>query len=204
MIFWFPFQFKNSILREALSVAAPQLGSFSRDIFEQHPSTGSGHFALLASDFDQIFVSIRVKILGNTNLSASRYIKRKMPHFRPVDVPCPKTSLLKDPCFHSLNWYSPISTLRLLPCLEEKTILWERRTLSVIYNECCFFATGISEKGTGAKRSRTVGGKTRSVKEKKRGKTHRQRGNKQKLFLFFLEFCRNPPYCEHFIILATY
>ena len=140
---------------------------------------------MLASDFDQIFVSIRVKILGNTNLSASRYIKRKMPHFRPVDVPCPKTSLLKDPCFHSLNWYSPISTLRLLPCLEEKTILWERRTLSVIYNECCFFATGISEKGTGAKRSRTVGGKTRSVKEKKRGKTHRQRGNKQKLFLFF-------------------
>ena len=45
--------------------------------------------------FEQI-VSIRIKTLGNTNMVASRPIKREKGSL-PVDVRCSKTSLLKLP-----------------------------------------------------------------------------------------------------------
>ena len=51
------------------------LGSLSSDVFERRTSTGSGHFALLSRDFEQIFgqiVSIRIKTLDNINTVASR------------------------------------------------------------------------------------------------------------------------------------
>ena len=74
-------------------------GSISNDVFERRTSTGSGLFALYGREFEQIFgqiVSIRVKTLSNTNLVASRYIKREKASF-PVDVRRSKTSLLKLP-----------------------------------------------------------------------------------------------------------
>ena len=82
------------------------LGSLSRDVFERCTSTGSGRFALLSRDFEQIFgqiVSIRIKTLSNTNTVASRLIKREKRSL-PVDVRCSKTSLLKLPngCTNSL------------------------------------------------------------------------------------------------------
>ena len=58
-------------------------------------STGSGLFALLSHDFEQI-VSIRIKTLGNTNIIASRLIKREKGSL-PVDVRRSKTSLLELP-----------------------------------------------------------------------------------------------------------
>ena len=75
------------------------LGSLSSDVFERRTSTGSGLFALLSRNFDQIFgqiVSIRVKKLSNTNMVASRLIKREKGSL-PVDVRRSKTSLLKLP-----------------------------------------------------------------------------------------------------------
>ena len=54
--------------------------SLSNHVFERHTSTGSGLFAILGHDFEQIFkqiVSFRVKIISNTNLVASRLIKRE-------------------------------------------------------------------------------------------------------------------------------
>ena len=62
-------------------------------------STGNGLFALLSRDFEQIFgqiVSVRFKTLGNTNMVASRLIKREKGSL-PVDVRRSKTSLLKLP-----------------------------------------------------------------------------------------------------------
>ena len=62
-------------------------------------STGNGLFALLSRDFEQIFgqiVSVRIKTLGNTNMVASRLIKREKGSL-PVDVRRSKTSLLKLP-----------------------------------------------------------------------------------------------------------
>ena len=59
----------------------------------------SGLFELSGRDFEQIIgqiVSIRVKKLSNTNLVASRYIKREK-GLLPVDVRGSKTSLLKLP-----------------------------------------------------------------------------------------------------------
>ena len=54
-------------------------------------------FAILGRDFDQMFGqidSVREKILRNSNLLASRHIKREKDSL-PVDVCLPKTSLLR-------------------------------------------------------------------------------------------------------------
>ena len=62
-------------------------------------STGSGLFALLGRDFEQLIrqiISISVKTLSNTNLVPSRHIKREKGSL-PVDFPTSKTSLLKLP-----------------------------------------------------------------------------------------------------------
>ena len=56
--------------------------------------TGSGLFALLSRGFEQIFgqiVSIRMKTLSNTNMVASRLIKREKGSL-PVDVRRSKTN----------------------------------------------------------------------------------------------------------------
>ena len=77
----------------------PVLGSLSSDVFERRTSTGSGRFALLSRDFEQIFgqiVSIRIKTLGNINTVTSRLTKREKGSL-PVDVRRAKTSLLKLP-----------------------------------------------------------------------------------------------------------
>ena len=58
-------------------------------------STGSGLFALLNNGFEQMFrqiVSIREKTLSNTNLEASRHVKKR--GSLPVHVRRSKTSLL--------------------------------------------------------------------------------------------------------------
>ena len=71
----------------------------SNDIFERRTSTGSELFAILGRDFEQTFqqiVSIRVKTLSNTDLVASRHIKREK-DLLPVDVRLSKKSLLKLP-----------------------------------------------------------------------------------------------------------
>ena len=76
-----------------------ELGSLSNNIFEQRMSTGNGLFTLFGSDFEQILgqiASLRVKTLSNTNLVASRHIKRDKGS-PPVDVRCLKTLLLKLP-----------------------------------------------------------------------------------------------------------
>ena len=75
------------------------VGSLSNVVFERHTSTGSGRFALFGRDFEQILgqvVSLRVTTLGNTNLKASRRIKREKGS-HPVDVRRSKTSPLKLP-----------------------------------------------------------------------------------------------------------
>ena len=69
-------------------------------------STGSGLFALLSRNFDHIFgqiVSIRVKTLSNTNMVASRLIKREKGSL-PVDVRRSKTSLLKLPIMDQFRY----------------------------------------------------------------------------------------------------
>ena len=83
------------------------IGSLSSDVLERRTSTGSGRFALLSRDFEQIFgqiVSVRMKTLGNINKVASRLIKRGKGSL-PVDVRRSKTSLLKLPNMqlHLLN-----------------------------------------------------------------------------------------------------
>ena len=58
--------------------------TLSRDVFERRTSTGSGLFALLSRDFEQIWgqiVSLRVKTLSNTNLVVPRHIKKKKAYF---------------------------------------------------------------------------------------------------------------------------
>ena len=78
--------------------ARQKIGCLNSDVFERRTSTGSGLFALLSRDFEQIFgqiVSIRIKTLvGNTNMVASRLIKREKGSL-PVDMLCSKTSLLE-------------------------------------------------------------------------------------------------------------
>ena len=52
------------------------VGSLSNDVVERGTSTGSGLFAFLGRDFEQILgqiVSMSVKTLSNTNLVASRH-----------------------------------------------------------------------------------------------------------------------------------
>ena len=81
--------------------------SLSSDVFERRTSTGSGLFALLSGNFDLIFgqiVSIRVKTLSNTNMVASRLIKREKGSL-PVDVRRSKTSLLKLPNLRVSTWF---------------------------------------------------------------------------------------------------
>ena len=87
-----------------------KLGSLSSDVFERRTSTGSGLFALLRRDFEQIFgqiVSIRIKTLGNKNTVGSRLNKREKGSL-PVDVRRSKTSLLKLPNY--LVLFTCIST----------------------------------------------------------------------------------------------
>ena len=58
------------------------------DVFERRTSTGSELSALLGLDFEQMFgeiVSVRVKTLSNTNLVASRHMKREKSSL-PVEV----------------------------------------------------------------------------------------------------------------------
>ena len=65
------------------------IGSLSSDVLERRMLNGSGRFALLSPGFEQMFgqiVSIRMKTIGNTNMVASRLIKRE------------KGSLLVDVC----------------------------------------------------------------------------------------------------------
>ena len=57
---------------------------WNNDVFERRTSTGSGLFALLSRDFEQIWgqiVSLRVKTLSNTNLVVPRHIKKKKAYF---------------------------------------------------------------------------------------------------------------------------
>ena len=82
------------------------LGCLSSDVFERRTSTESGLLALLSCNFDHIFgqiVSIRVKTLSNTNMVASRLIKREQGSL-PVDVRRSKTSLLKLPNLGGKRW----------------------------------------------------------------------------------------------------
>ena len=92
-------RFRLNVKRVGPSCRKISIGSLSSDVFERRTSTGSGRFALLSHDFEQIFgqiVSIRIKTLGNKNTVASRLIKREK-GLLPVDVRCSKTSLLKLP-----------------------------------------------------------------------------------------------------------
>ena len=55
------------------------IGSLSSDVLERRTFTGSGLFALLSRNFQQIrcCVSSRVKALSNAELAASRHIKER-------------------------------------------------------------------------------------------------------------------------------
>ena len=108
--------------------------SLSRDVFERRTSTRSRIFAHLIRDFEQIFeqiVSIRVKKLSNTNLVASRNIKREKGSL-PVDVRSSKMSLLKLPticltcsCFQNTCclFKSVSGKFHSYPCLPFMTLL---------------------------------------------------------------------------------
>ena len=79
----------------AISLVWKPIRSLSDDVFERRTSTGSGLFAIMARDFDQIFrliVSMREKAFKNTNLVAARHIKRENTSLS-VDARCSKTSL---------------------------------------------------------------------------------------------------------------
>ena len=78
---------------------APPLGSLSNSVVERRTSTGSGPFALLGSGLFETLL-IREKKLSDTNLLASRHIKRENGSL-PVDVRPSKTSLLKLPIVFS-------------------------------------------------------------------------------------------------------
>ena len=72
------------------------LESLSNSVFERRTSTGSGPFASLGSVLVETLgeiLFIREKKLSNTNLLASRQIKREKASL-PVDVCRSKTSLL--------------------------------------------------------------------------------------------------------------
>ena len=69
----------------ARGVCQYKVESLSSDVFERRTSTGSGLFPHLSCDFEQTFgqvVSIRVKTLSNTNLVASRHIKKETSKIR--------------------------------------------------------------------------------------------------------------------------
>ena len=66
------------------------LRSFSSDVFEGRTSTGSGLFEQVLGQI----ISVKVKVPNNTNLVASRHMKREKGSL-PVDVRQSKASLLK-------------------------------------------------------------------------------------------------------------
>ena len=81
------------------------MGSLSSDVLERRMLNGSGLFALLSRGFEQNFgqiVSMRMKTLGNTNMVASRLIKREKSSL-PVDVCRSKTALITRPSPYSLK-----------------------------------------------------------------------------------------------------
>ena len=70
----------GAVSRVGRKGARRKIGSLNSDLFERRMSSGSGLFALLSRYFEQSFgqiVSIRIKILGNTNVVASRLIERE-------------------------------------------------------------------------------------------------------------------------------
>ena len=70
----------RAVSRVGRKGARRKIGCLNSDVFERRMSTGSWLFALFGRDFEQIFgqiVSIRIKILGNTNTVASGLIKRE-------------------------------------------------------------------------------------------------------------------------------
>ena len=73
-------------------VSLSMAGSLGKDVFERRTSTGSGLFRFLNSCYAQVFrgiVFMRVQTLSNTQLLASRYIKREIVSLS-VDVRCQK------------------------------------------------------------------------------------------------------------------
>ena len=90
------------------------LRSLSSDVFERRLSTESRLTAVLRCDFEQVFgqiVPLRVQTLSNTNLVASRHIKRKKAHFRLTCVAqkrrCFNTLLC--PTYRPFPHYAPVS-----------------------------------------------------------------------------------------------
>ena len=84
-------------VRSAGRYAAYANKRLSSSVFERCTSSGIRIFAPLSRDFEQLFVQISsktVKTLSNTNLVASRNIKREKASL-PVNVHRSKTSLLK-------------------------------------------------------------------------------------------------------------
>ena len=66
--------FRGSLSQEFAQVRAEGIQSLRNDVFERRKSTGSGLFAILGRDFDQLFgqiICMRVKTLRNKNLVAS-------------------------------------------------------------------------------------------------------------------------------------
>ena len=60
---------QGSLSQEFAQVRAEGIQSLRNDVFERRKSTGSGLFAILGSDFDQLFgqiICMRVKTLRNT------------------------------------------------------------------------------------------------------------------------------------------
>ena len=89
-------------ISEDPTIAEPGTGY----VFERRTSRGNGIFALLSLVFKQIFgqiVFLRVKTLCNTNVVASRLIKREKRSL-PDDVRRRKTSVVKLP-----QWSSPVA-----------------------------------------------------------------------------------------------
>ena len=86
----------DQCLEQAMHISFGLLGSLSNDVFERRTSNRSGLFAIVGRDVDQIYgqiISMREKTLTDTNLVASRHIKRKNATC-PVDVRRSNTSLL--------------------------------------------------------------------------------------------------------------
>ena len=76
------------------------IGSLSSDVLERRTFTGSGLFALLSCNFQQIFgqiVSSRVKALSNAELRASRHTKQRKACFRLTCLARKLIELLKLP-----------------------------------------------------------------------------------------------------------
>ena len=83
--------------------------SLSSDVFERRTSTGSGLFALLSRDFDQLFgqiVSIRIKTLDNRIWNRQGLLKEKKAYFRLTCVD------QKRRCLSSLIAFSRLSDSR--------------------------------------------------------------------------------------------